>query len=152
MQQLSTSPEDPAKRREALSTSNEMRRQRYASDPEYRERLLAASRKHPNEFNWSATIESRTRGKGAGNRFPKILNVWRSITNIIMPTKLRERLKNHDFAYLIGCTSGLWGLKTERTVCNGVPTSPSSTRRRNHTTVNIARPARVVPSCVSDKR
>lgn len=101
---------------------------------------------------WSATIESRTRGKGAGNRFPKILNAWRSITNVLMPTKRRERLKNHDFAYLTGCTSGLWGLKTGRTVCNGVPTSPSSTRRRNHTTVNIARPARVVPSCVSDKR
>ncbi|KEQ81522.1 hypothetical protein M438DRAFT_75184 [Aureobasidium pullulans EXF-150] len=51
MQQLSTSPEDPAKRREALSTRNEVQRQRYASDPEYRERLLAASRKHRNEFN-----------------------------------------------------------------------------------------------------
>ncbi|THV88589.1 hypothetical protein D6D26_09899 [Aureobasidium pullulans] len=28
---------------------------------------------------WSATIESRTRGKGAGNRFPKILNAKRKI-------------------------------------------------------------------------
>mgnify|MGYP007046486324 CR=1 FL=1 len=84
MQQLSTSPEDPAKRREALSTSNEVQRQRYASDPEYRERLLAASRKHRNEFN----LERYHRIKDSRKRR------WQQISED--PKRLEEYYKRYN--------------------------------------------------------
>ncbi|THW23438.1 hypothetical protein D6D25_06797 [Aureobasidium pullulans] len=84
MQQLSTSPEDPAKRREALSTRNEVQRQRYASDPEYRERLLAASRKHRNEFN----LERYHRIKDSRQRR------WQQISED--PKRLEEYYKRYN--------------------------------------------------------